>query len=104
MINRIQKNTYFGIVTQNFASAEKNSYTLNKFTFITLMHISIESLLFSQPSASEYQKKINYSRTWYRYVMTNFIQSLTLVFVKVDILVVYMITIKKNSIKEKALP
>lgn len=37
-------------------------------------------------------------------LMTNFIQSLTLVFVKVDILVVYMIKIKKNSIKEKALP
>lgn len=37
-------------------------------------------------------------------LMTNFIQSLTLVFVKVDILVVYMFTMKKNSIKEKALP
>lgn len=37
-------------------------------------------------------------------LMTNFIQSLTLVFVKVDILVDYMITMKKNSIKEKALP
>lgn len=37
-------------------------------------------------------------------LMTNFIQSLTIVFVKVDILVVYMITMKKNSIKEKALP
>lgn len=37
-------------------------------------------------------------------LMTNFIQSLTLVFVKVDILVVYMNTMKKNSIKEKALP
>lgn len=37
-------------------------------------------------------------------LMTNFIQILTLVFVKVDILVVYMITMKKNSIKEKELP